>query len=247
MIRCRPGKSCSTRRASFAPTGLELKASSITLSSPGISCSLCSTGFTRFTPSAISLMVMPSFRAQAQAKTRFEILWRPSSAVSQRTLSPVLSLRVKREPNGPTSTSSALISYSPSPTPVSSFSQAAFSYSLLAQAPSEATMAVPVLGSACRSSNLVAATVRMSPKVSRCWGPMEVIRPMVGFTSTVSSLMSPVWRAPISAMNTWCSGFKRVLISLLKPMGVLTEDSEVNTLYFTESMEASANLVPVFP
>ena len=57
-------------------------------------------------------------------------------------------------------------------------------------------------GSPSISSYLVAATVSILPKVSRCCGPTLVISPTVGCTSSTSSLMSPLWRAPISAINT---------------------------------------------
>ena len=201
MMMRRPGKPPSTRSAAFAPTGLALNASSmiVTPAPPSSNCSLCSTGWQRATPCAISESVMPRQRAAVQQSSRLAIACSPSRRVWQETVSPVcVSSSVKRLPHGPTVTSEAAIR-SPG---MYFFSSGQRAKSSSQMAPSRAKMAVPSCGRPSISSYFVSRTRSMVPNVSRCCGPTEVIRPIVGRTSSTSSRMSPTWRAPISAMNT---------------------------------------------
>jgi len=106
---------------------------------------------------------------------------------------------------------------------------------------------MPSAGSDSISSYFVLAMFSIEPNVSRCCGPTLVKSPYFGRTSSHNSRMSPTCRAPISAMNSSCSGLSCSLITRERPIGVLKLAGVASTRYFCESMSRSTNFVEVFP
>lgn len=152
----------------------------------------------------------------------------------------------KVEPSVVTRTSSARTAQF-SVRPARVLSIVVLAYSASQMPPSPAKKAAPSAGRPSMSSNLVAATVSIVPNVSRCCGPTEVSRPYFGCTRSTSSAMSPLWRAPISARNTWWRGCSCSRTMRVMPMGVLKDEGVARTSYFSERIVARMNLVLVLP
>ena len=79
------------------------------------------------------------------------------------------------------------------------------------------------------SSYLVALMRAWVPKVSRCWGPTEVIRPYWGRTMRQIFSISPTCRAPISATKISVSGVRCSRMARVTPKEVLKLPGVVST------------------